>query len=231
MVVEWDVPIEMDDGVVLRANVFRPDDGQSHPVVLSYGPYGKDLAFQDGYPDAWAAMVERRPEVAAGSSNRFQSWEVCDPEKWVPDGYVCVRVDARGWGRSPGFLDPWSTREMIDLRDCIEWAGTQPWSSGKVGLLGISYYAVNQWQVASMNPPHLAAIIPWEGFSDFYRELSLSRRYRQRYEVGLVPAHRHHGAARPRRAWLRQRQHRRARRGTRDAHLRRSGGREVRLSR
>jgi predicted acyl esterase len=172
MLVEWDVPIVMDDGVVLRANVFRPDDDASRPAVLSYGPYGKDLAFQEGYPDAWAAMVERHPEVAAGSSNRFQSWEVCDPEKWVPDGYVCVRVDARGWGRSPGHIDPWSAREMIDLRDCIEWAGTQPWSTGKVGLLGISYYAVNQWQVAALSPPHLAAMIPWEGFSDFYRELS-----------------------------------------------------------
>ena len=61
---------------------------------------------------------------------------------------------------------------MADLRDCIEWAGIQPWSSGKVGLLGISYYAVNQWQVAALHPPHLAAMIPWEGFSDFYRELS-----------------------------------------------------------
>jgi putative CocE/NonD family hydrolase len=65
---------------------------------------------------------------------------------------VCVRVDARGWGRSPGYVDPWSNREMIDLRDCIEWAGTRPWSTGKVGLLGISYYAVNQWQVAAMSP-------------------------------------------------------------------------------
>ena len=171
MTVEWDVPITMDDGVVLRANIFRPDDDALHPVVLSYGPYGKDLAFQEGYPDAWTAMVKSHPEVAAGSSNRFQSWEVCDPEKWVPDGYACVRVDARGWGRSPGYIDPWSTREMIDLRDCIEWAGNLPWSSGKVGLLGISYYAVNQWQVAALHPPHLAAMIPWEGFSDFYREL------------------------------------------------------------
>ena len=172
MLVEWDVPIVMDDGVVLQANVFRPDDDATHPVVLSYGPYGKDLAFQEGYPDAWTAMVERHPDVVAGSSNRFQSWEVCDPEKWVPDGYACVRVDARGWGRSPGYVDPWGNREMVDLCDCIEWAGTRPWSSGKVGLLGISYYAVNQWQVAAMSPPHLAAMIPWEGFSDFYRELS-----------------------------------------------------------
>ena len=138
MLVEWDVPITMDDGVVLRANVFRPDDDAPHPVLLSYGPYGKDLGFQDGYPDAWMKMVEGHPDVAAGSSNRFQAWEVCDPEKWVPDGYICVRVDARGWGRSPGYIDTYAMRGTRDMYDCIEWAGTQPWSTGRVGLLGIS---------------------------------------------------------------------------------------------
>ena len=56
--------------------------------------------------------------------------------------------------------------------NCIEWAGVQPWSNGKVGLSGISYYAINQWQVASLQPKHLAAICVWEGFADFYRELS-----------------------------------------------------------
>jgi predicted acyl esterase len=171
MLVDWDVPIVMDDGVVLRANIFRPDDDASHPVLLSYGPYGKDLAFQDGYPDAWAAMVEHHPEVAEGSSNRYQSWEVCDPEKWVPDGYACVRVDARGWGRSPGYIDTYAMRGTRDMHDCIEWAGTRPWSTGKVGLLGISYYAITQWLVAGLNPPHLSAMVPWEGVSDFYRDM------------------------------------------------------------
>jgi uncharacterized protein len=172
MHIEWDVPIAMDDGVVLRADVFRPGDAAPHPVVLAHGPYAKGLAFQDGYPDAWDTLVRQHPEVAAGSSNRYQSWEVCDPEKWVPHGYVCVRVDARGWGRSPGYIEPWSPRETADLRDCIEWAAAQPWSTGKVGLLGISYYAINQWQVAALHPPHLTAMVPWEGFSDFYRDLS-----------------------------------------------------------
>lgn len=90
----------------------------------------------------------------------------------MPDGYVCVRVDSRGAGRSPGVLDIFSPRETEDYRACIEWAGTRPWSNGKVGLLGISYYAVNQWQVAALRPPHLAAICPWEGASDLYREFA-----------------------------------------------------------
>jgi predicted acyl esterase len=67
-------------------------------------------------------------------------------------------------------MDPASPREIDDLYQCIEWAGIQPWSNGKVGMLGISYYAGNQWRVAGMHPPHLAAIIPWEGQSDRYRD-------------------------------------------------------------
>jgi putative CocE/NonD family hydrolase len=110
--------------------------------------------------------------IAAGSSNRYQNWETADPEKWVPDGYVCVRVDSRGAGRSPGYLDIFSAQETRDYYECIEWAGTQPWSNGKVGLLGISYYAISQWLVAALQPPHLAAICPWEGASDYYREFT-----------------------------------------------------------
>src|SRR5207248_11044336 len=72
---------------------------------------------------------------------------------------------------SPGYLDVWSPREAQDLYECVEWAGTQPWSNGKVGINGISYYAMNQWTVAALNPPHLAALCIWEGASDYYREL------------------------------------------------------------
>ena len=172
MRIDWDVPIEMDDGTVLRADVFRPIAKGRYPVLLSHGPYGKSLHFEDGYKTAWNRMIEKHPSVSAGSTNKYQSWEVCDPEKWVPDGYVCVRVDSRGCGRSPGYVEHWSPRETKDFHDCIEWAGTQPWSNGKVGLSGISYYAINQWQVASRQPKHLAAICVWEGFADFYRELS-----------------------------------------------------------
>ncbi len=89
-------------------------------------------------------MAEQHPDVTADSSNKYQSWEVVDPEKWVPHDYACVRVDSRGAGCSPGFIDHFSPRETKDYYDCIEWAGVQPWSSGKVGLSGISYYGMNQ---------------------------------------------------------------------------------------
>jgi uncharacterized protein len=172
MRIDWDVPITMDDGLVLRADVFRPVAEGRYPVILSYGPYAKGLAFQDGYPSAWQRMVEQHPDVAAGSSNLYQNWEVVDPEKWVPNGYACVRVDSRGCGCSPGFIDHFSPRETEDFYDCIEWAGVQPWSSGKVGLNGISYYGINQWHVASLQPPHLAAMCIWEGAADWYRDMT-----------------------------------------------------------
>src|SRR5207248_4962159 len=116
--------------------------------------------------------VEKHPDVAAGSSNLYQSWEVVDPEKWVPHGYTCVRVDSRGAGCSPGYIDHFSPRETKDFYDCIEWAGVQPWSNGKVGLNGISYYGINQWHVASLQPPHLAAMCIWEGAADWYRDMT-----------------------------------------------------------
>jgi uncharacterized protein len=169
---EFDVAIPMDDGVVLRADVFRPPGPGPWPVLLTYGPYAKGLAFQEGYPSAWQRMVAEHPDVASGSSNRYQNWEVVDPEKWVPEGYACVRVDSRGAGRSPGFIDPFSPRETRDFHDCIEWAGVQPWSNGKVGLNGVSYFGINQWHVASLQPPHLAAMCIWEGAADWYRDMT-----------------------------------------------------------
>jgi predicted acyl esterase len=170
MRITWHQPIAMDDGVVLRADLYRPIDDGLYPVILTYGVYAKGLAFQDGYPMQWQKMVADHPEILQGSTNKYQNWETTDPERWVPHGYAIVRVDSRGAGWSPGFMDPNSPREIDDLHQCIEWAGTQPWCNGKVGMLGISYYASNQWRVAGKHPPHLAAIIPWEGQNDRYRD-------------------------------------------------------------
>jgi len=170
MRIDWDVPITMDDGLVLRADVYRPIEEGEYPVILSYGPYGKNLSFQMGYPDQWKRMCDEHPDVPANSTNKYQSWEVVDPEKWVPEGYACVRVDSRGAGRSPGYIDCFSPRETRDFYDCIEWAAEQPWSNGKIGLNGISYYGMNQWQVATLQPPHLAAMCVWEGAADWYRD-------------------------------------------------------------
>ena len=98
------------------------------------------------------------------------NWETVKPEWWVPKGYAAVRVDGRGSGKSPGQCEPWSLAEAIDFYDAIEWAAAQPWCNGKVGLSGISYFAINQWFVANLQPPSLKAIMPWEGFADIYRD-------------------------------------------------------------
>jgi predicted acyl esterase len=171
IVIERDIPILMKDGINLRADLFRPNvPGSKFPVVLTMGPYAKGLRYQDGYFAQWKWLIERHPEILEGSKANYMAWETVDPERWVPKGYAIVRVDSRGAGHSPGILDCFSPQETRDLYQCIEWAGVQEWSNGKVGLCGISYYAINQWNVASLHPPHLAAMIPWEGAADFYRD-------------------------------------------------------------
>ena len=170
MRIDWDVPIVMDDGLVLRADVFRPIAEGRYPVIMTYGPYGKGVAFQEGYKTSWEIMCRENPDAVSGTTNQYANWEVVDPEKWVPDGFVCLRVDSRGAGRSPGYLCHNNDREQQDYHDCIEWAAVQAWSTGKVGLNGISYYGANQWRAAAMQPPHLAAICVWEGWHDNYRD-------------------------------------------------------------
>jgi predicted acyl esterase len=173
MRIEWNAPIPMDDGVVLRADVFLPALPGRYPVILTYGPYGKGLSFQDAhFAWRWQALVRDVPQVLSGSTATYVAWELVDPERWVPDGYAVVRVDGRGCGESPGRIDCFSPRETQDYHDCIEWAAAQPWSTGKVGLNGVSYYAINQWLAAASQPPHLAAMCAWEGAADSYRDFS-----------------------------------------------------------
>ncbi len=173
MVVQRDLAVPMDDGLILRADVFRPPGAGPFPVIMSLGPYGKSLPFQsDWFASRWERLLAGHPEIADGSSCAQMNWETVDPERWIPLGYAVIRVDSRGAGRSPGMLDLLSRREIRDFYLAIEWAGGLPWSNGRVGLCGISYYAMNQWLVAALRPPHLAAILPWEGASDHYRDMS-----------------------------------------------------------
>jgi uncharacterized protein len=157
ILIEKDVAVSMRDGARLMADVFRPKDGARVPAILNLGPYQKDKL--------WIA-----PDTLEEKPNPLMNWETVNPLWWVPRGYAAVRVDGRGSGKSPGQCEPWSLAEAIDFYDAIEWAAAQPWCNGNVGLLGISYYAINQWFVANLQPPSLKAIIPWEGFADIYRD-------------------------------------------------------------
>jgi len=162
LIYERDVPIPMRDGQIIYANVFRPVDHEPHPVIMSYSHYGKDTSLA-----TWSLKYFQ--QLGGGA---FLHWETPDPEYWVPRGYVLIRVDSRGAGASPGTLAPLSALQAQDYYDAIEWAGVQPWSTGKVGLLGISYYAMSQWAVAALHPPHLTAMMPWEGAADMYRDFT-----------------------------------------------------------
>src|SRR5262245_49913612 len=205
MRIDWDMPIKMDDGLVLRCDIYRPVADGKYPVVMTLGPYGKWLHFEDLYKTQWDRMCADHPDAPTDSTNKYQCWEVVDPEKWVPDCYVCIRVDSGGAGRSPGVIDIWSLREAQDLACCIEWAGTQPWSNGKVGLNGISYYGQNQWQTSALQPQHLAAICIWEGAADFYRDMAHHGRHLQsRVRPGLVEGAGVFGTERPRHTRLQE---------------------------
>ena len=223
MKIDWDAPIEMDDGVVLRADVFRPvADGQisSDPELraLCQGPCDAGgLQERSG-----CASSRRRPTCSKARRNKYQNWELFDPEKWVPDGYALVRVDSRGAGRSPGYLEVWSPREAKDIALCVDWAGVQPWSNGKVGIHGISYYSMNQWQAAPHRPKHLAALCIWEGSSDYYRELCRHGGILSRLSSKLVSAPGDRRAARRRRARRQERGDRRAGRRARQRFRKRS---------
>jgi hypothetical protein len=172
MLFEKNVRIPTDDGAFVMANVFRPRTEARYPVLMSMSVYGKDIHTRDFNSDVWKEMVETIPDLCQRSSCEYHTWETPDPEVWVADGYVVIRVDSRGSGKSPGMLDPFSPREIRDLYNAIEWAASQPWSNGKVGLAGISYYAIIQWRVAALQPPNLAAIAPWEGANEPYREVA-----------------------------------------------------------
>ncbi|KAH6961793.1 cytochrome P450 [Ilyonectria sp. MPI-CAGE-AT-0026] len=163
-----DIPLKTHEKGTLRCNVFLPKDAvpygsKKYPVVATYGPYGKDVPYGVFYKKSWEQV---NPEMKSAHS----AWETPDPAFWTSKGYIVVRTDERGAGQSPGLLDTMSRGTSEAFFDVIEWAAEQEWSSGKVGLLGISYYAGTQWRVAARKPKGLAAIIPWEGMSDYYRD-------------------------------------------------------------
>jgi predicted acyl esterase len=172
VIVEHDVEVTMRDGTVLRVNVHRPPEGGPFPVLMSAHPYGKDKLPRRRF-GRWRVSFQYRvmnqPTPIHHSS--LTSWEAPDPAWWVSQGYVVINADLRGAGASDGIGSLLSYQEAGDIVDLVEWAGAQPWSTGSVGLLGVSYLAMSQYKVAALNPPSLKAICPWEGMTDAYRDL------------------------------------------------------------
>lgn len=165
MIVERDVAVPMRDGVKLYADVHRPQGKQKVPALVAWSPYGKHRPFQYEYFLNFAGV--RKEWISS-----YTMFEGPDPLYWIPRGYAVIHVDVRGvWG-SEGDATYWCHDEGRDGYDFIEWAAAQAWCSGKVGMTGVSYLAIAQWQIAATQPPHLAAINPWEGLSDMYREFS-----------------------------------------------------------
>lgn len=170
--VERDVAVTLRDGVKMYIDLIRPRDAVNVPVVLSWGPYGKH---QDAGKE-YSMIPDDNGEFGCGVDlawlNPYTGFESADGLRWCKAGYACITVNPRGmWWSEGDFASCWGEREARDVCDVIEWAGTQPWSSGKVGMTGVSYLAIIQWWAASLQPKHLAAIQPCEGLTDPYREL------------------------------------------------------------
>ena len=165
ILVERDVAIPLRDGVTIRADIYRPVDGQDCPIVMYWAPYGKR-----GFAiDFDSFGHEQRMDVPRKWEDGLHSFEAPLPGYWVARGYAVVQPDPRGAFGSEGDILAWGTEDAKDCCDVIAWLARQPWSNGKVGLSGNSWLAMTQYFVAAENPPNLAAIAPWEGASDIYR--------------------------------------------------------------
>ena len=139
------------------------------PAIVNWAPYGKgDTGF-------WVLdnkkMFPNRFGIRRSAVSGLQSWEGNDPAYWCSHGYAVVQVDARGAFDSEGDIHYLNSAEGRDGHDAVEAIAALPWCSGKVGLAGNSWLAMSQWRTASEQPPHLAAIAPWEGLTDLYREV------------------------------------------------------------
>jgi predicted acyl esterase len=165
MIVERDVAVPMRDGVRLYVDVHRPTGNKKVPALVAWSPYGKHRPFQYG---VFVGNAGVKPEWISS----YTGFESPDPLYWVAHGYAVINVDIRGVLHSEGDATFWCHDEGDDGYDLVEWMAAQDWCSGKVGMAGVSYLAIAQWQIAAKRPPHLAAINPWEGLSDMYREFA-----------------------------------------------------------
>lgn len=163
MAVDTDLAIIMRDGTRIYGDLWRAEGAGACPTLIAWAPYGKH-----GYltPDLFPGCDINPEDVS-----RHFHFEAPDPAYWCAQGYAVLFVDPRGcWGSEGDYVTFFTDQEAQDLYDTIEWAAVQPWSTGAIGLSGQSYYAIVQWKVAAMRPPHLSCIVIWGGLSDLYRD-------------------------------------------------------------
>ncbi|GAB2657214.1 CocE/NonD family hydrolase [Nocardia goodfellowii] len=192
--IEWDVPITMSDGTVLKGNVYRPADAagvpiaEQTPTIVSLTPYTKlvsnladsaqsipvlsDLLVEalkgfDLSAFGLGGVTEMTRALPAGLGRVFSV-----DRKLVQSGYTQVVVDVRGTGFSQGIWQVFGEREQQDGVEVVEWAARQPWSTGSVGMTGVSYSAINQLQTAERKPEALKAIFPVVPGSDLLRDIA-----------------------------------------------------------
>ena len=166
MLVERDVAVRLRDGVTIYTDIFRPDGATDVPAIVAWSPYGKRGGTGTLILDDLPGRAGVPPEAVSG----LAKFEAPDPMYWCRHGYAVVNPDIRGVYRSEGEARFWGTSEGRDGYDLVEWLAGRGWCNGRVGLSGNSWLAIAQWFIAAERPPHLAAIAPWEGFSDFYRQ-------------------------------------------------------------
>ena len=157
-----DVTVEMSDGSRIYADVFRPPGQQDVPAIVAWSPYGK----QGGYWNYCRGNLGAVPPRKWVSG--LQKFEGPDPAEWVQHGYAVIHPDPPGAFGSEGVLRTWGEAEGGHVHDLVEWVAGQPWCNGRVGMAGNSWLSVSQWFAAAQQPPHLAAIAPWNGFFDIY---------------------------------------------------------------
>ncbi|MBM3529190.1 MAG: CocE/NonD family hydrolase [Alphaproteobacteria bacterium] len=150
MKVEKGITVAMRDGVKISLCVYRPDGPGRFPVLFAASPYQYEMDEVPAYP--------------------LFLWRETGPVEWyIGKGYAYVHADVRGSGRSEGEFEFMGLNEQKDYVELIDWIARQPWSNGKVGGIGQSYYAMAQWLMATFNPPALACIAPYDGLVDQYR--------------------------------------------------------------
>ncbi|WP_419217261.1 CocE/NonD family hydrolase [Gordonia sp. CPCC 205333] len=191
--VDWDVPIRMSDGTILKANIYRPGDAAERPtstktpVIVNMTPYTKlvaavaTAALQNPILEPFVMQIASMINLSgtpidgvtefakAAKGGGLRSFSV--DLDLVRSGYTQVVVDVRGTGFSQGVWNVFQEREQKDTVEVIDWASKQRWSNGKVGMSGVSYSAINQIQAANKNPKALKAIMPVEPGGDLIRDI------------------------------------------------------------